>query len=45
VRTSNPTLEDVFTDIAIENIALKQWILTDRCELITTVKSAEEYIE
>jgi hypothetical protein len=25
------TLEDVFTDNAIENITFKQWILTDRC--------------
>jgi predicted metal-binding protein len=39
------TLEDVFTDNAIENITFKQWILTDRCELITTVKSTEEFIE
>jgi hypothetical protein len=35
----------VFTDNAIENITLKQWILTDRCEVVTTVKSAEEFIE
>jgi hypothetical protein len=33
------TLEDVFTDNGIENITFKQWILTDRCELVTTVKS------
>jgi hypothetical protein len=39
------TLEDVFTDNAIENIAFKQWISTHRCELITIVKSTEEYIE
>jgi hypothetical protein len=39
------TLEHVFTDNAIENIAFKQWISTDRCELITIVKSTEEYIE
>jgi hypothetical protein len=39
------TLEDVFTDNAIENITIKQWILTDRCELITTVKSTEELTE
>jgi hypothetical protein len=39
------TLEDVFTDNAIENIAFKQWISTDRCELVNTVKSTEEFIE
>jgi hypothetical protein len=39
------TLEDVFTDNAIENVTFKQWILTDRCELITIVKSTEENIE
>jgi hypothetical protein len=32
------TLEDVFTDNAIENITFKQWISTDRCELVTIVK-------
>jgi hypothetical protein len=36
---------DVFTDNAFENIAFKQWISTDRCELITILKSTEEYIE
>jgi hypothetical protein len=39
------TLEDIFTDNAIENITFKQWISTDRCELVTTVKSTEEFIE
>jgi hypothetical protein len=39
------TLEDVFTDNAIENIAFKWWISTDRCELVTTVKPTEEFIE
>jgi hypothetical protein len=39
------TLQDVFTDNAIENITFKQWISTDRCELLTTVKSTEEFIE
>jgi hypothetical protein len=39
------TLQYVFTDNATENIAFKQWISTDRCELITTVKSTEEYTE
>jgi hypothetical protein len=39
------TLEAVFTDETIENIAFKQWISTDRSELITIVKSTEEYIE
>jgi hypothetical protein len=39
------TLEDVFTDIATENITFKQWILTDRCELVTTVKPTVEFIE
>jgi hypothetical protein len=38
-------LEDVFTDNAIENITFKQWISTDRCELVTIVKSTEELIE
>jgi hypothetical protein len=38
-------LEDIFTNNAIENITFKQWILTDRCELISTVKSTEEFIE
>jgi hypothetical protein len=38
-------LEDVFTDNSIENITLKQWISTDRCELVTIVKSTEEFIE
>jgi hypothetical protein len=39
------TLENVFTDNAIENITFKEWILTDRCELVTIVKSSEEFIE
>jgi predicted metal-binding protein len=39
------TLEDVFTDNAIENITFTQWILTDTCELITIVKSTEEFIK
>jgi hypothetical protein len=40
------TLEDVFTDNAIENnTTFKQWISTDRCELVTTVKSTVEFIE
>jgi predicted metal-binding protein len=39
------TLEDVFTHNTIENITFSQWISTDRCELITTVKSAEEFTE
>jgi hypothetical protein len=38
------TFEDVFTDNAIENITFKQWILTDRSELVTIVKSTEEFI-
>jgi predicted metal-binding protein len=42
---SENTLEDVFTDNAIENITVKRWILTDRCELVTIVKSTEEFIE
>jgi hypothetical protein len=36
---------NVFTDNAIENITLKNWILTDRCELVTTVKPTEEFTE
>jgi hypothetical protein len=39
------TLEDVFIDHATENITFKQWILIGRCELVTTVKSTEEFIE
>jgi hypothetical protein len=39
------TLEDVFTDNAIENITFKKWVSTNRCELVTTVKSTEEFIE
>jgi hypothetical protein len=39
------TLEDVFSDNAIENITFKQWILIDRCELVTIIKSTEEFIE
>jgi hypothetical protein len=39
------TLEDVFTDNAKENITFKQWILTDRCELVTIIKSTEKFIE
>jgi hypothetical protein len=39
------TLEHVFTDNAIENIAFKQCISKNRRELITIVKSTEEYIE
>jgi hypothetical protein len=39
------TLEDVFSDNAIESITFKQWISTDRCELVTIVKSTEEFIE
>jgi hypothetical protein len=39
------TLEDVFSDNAIENITFKQWISTARRELITIVKSTEELIE
>jgi hypothetical protein len=35
----------VFTGNAIENITFKQWISTDRCELVTIVKSTEEFIE
>jgi hypothetical protein len=38
------TLEDVFTDNAIEKITFKLWISTDRWELVTTVKSTEEFI-
>jgi hypothetical protein len=39
------TLENVFTDNAIENITFKQWILTHKFELLNTVKSTEEFIE
>jgi predicted metal-binding protein len=39
------TLEDVFSDNAIENITFKQWISTDCCKLITSAKSTEELIE
>jgi hypothetical protein len=39
------TLEDVFTDNAIENSTFKEWILADRCELVMIVKSTEEFIE
>jgi hypothetical protein len=39
------TLEGVFTDDAIENITFKQWISRDRCELVTIVKSTEEFID
>jgi hypothetical protein len=39
------SLEDLFTDNAIENITFKQWILTDRCELLIIVNSTEEFIE
>jgi hypothetical protein len=39
------TLEDVFTDNAIENTTFKQWISKDWCELVTIVKSTEEFIE
>jgi hypothetical protein len=39
------TLDDVFTDNAIENLTFKQWIVTDRCELVTMLKSAEKFIE
>jgi hypothetical protein len=39
------TSEDVVTDIAIENITFKQWISTDRCELVTIVVSTKEFIE
>jgi hypothetical protein len=38
-------LEDVFTDNAVETITFKQWPTTDRFELLTIVKSTEEYIE
>jgi hypothetical protein len=39
------SLEDLFTDNAVENITFKQWILTDRCELVIIVNSVEEFIE
>lgn len=39
------TLEDVFIDYAIENIAFKHWIFIDKYELVTTVKTTEEFIE
>jgi predicted metal-binding protein len=38
-------LEDVFADNAIEYITFKEWISTDRCKLVTTVKSSEEFIK
>jgi hypothetical protein len=37
------TSEDVVTDNAIENISFKQWILTDRHEVVTTLRSTEEF--
>jgi hypothetical protein len=39
------TLEDILTDNATENITFKKWISTDRCELVTILKSTEEFIE
>jgi hypothetical protein len=39
------TVKAIFTDEAIRNITFKQWILTDRCELVTTVKSTEKFTE
>jgi hypothetical protein len=39
------TTEDVFVDNANENITFKQWMLTNRCELVTIVKSCEEFSE
>jgi hypothetical protein len=36
---------DVFSDNAVVNVTFKQWISTDRCELVTIVKSTEEFIE
>jgi hypothetical protein len=38
-------LEDVCTDNSIENITFKECISTNRCELVTIVKSTEEFIE
>jgi hypothetical protein len=38
-------LQDVFIDNSTENITFKQWILTDSCELVTSVKSTEVFIE
>jgi hypothetical protein len=38
-------LENVFTDNATQNITFKQWILTDRRESVTTVKSDEKFTE
>jgi hypothetical protein len=35
----------IITDNATENIIFKQWISIDRCELVTTVTSIEEFIE
>jgi hypothetical protein len=39
------TLENVFIDNAIENITLQEWSSRDRCEIVTIVKSTEEFIE
>jgi hypothetical protein len=39
------TLEDVFTDNTVENLSFIQWILTDRCALVTIIKPAEDLIE
>jgi hypothetical protein len=36
------TLEDAFTSNIIENLTFRQWILTERCPFVTTVKSTEE---
>jgi hypothetical protein len=39
------TLEYVFTGNALENLTFKQQILTGRCELVTTIKSSEEFTD
>jgi hypothetical protein len=39
------TSEGVFSDNAMENITFKQWILTERYELVTIVKLTEEFVQ
>jgi protein-disulfide isomerase len=39
------TLEDVFIEYAIKNITFKHWIFIDKYQLVTTVKTTEEFIE
>ena len=38
-------LQTAFDDNVIDDIQYKQWTTTDRCNLVTVVKTTEEFIE